>query len=375
MKGKTLLILSVSVILLGGAALFWSGDPTSDSGKTKMGDRLFADLPVNNVAFIEISDGDHQVTLKKGDSIWQVEERHGYPANFDAIRDLVVSFSRMKIGRTFTGTPESLERLSLLAPSSETAKGRGTGIVLKDGTGKILADVVLGETRTPGDNRSGQYIKPRENNSVFLVDGSFRFLKAAPEDWLKDEILNIRAADVEMVTAYGLNAKTPAYTLVRPEKDTPPHMTPVPAGKAVDPEKVEQVLEALGPLILHDVRSAEDDALPVGSPHLTYRLYDGWEITLFLGADEGKNQYTVRIVASAAESIPADGVESKAVPDDPPLQISEEEAGHAYSPEGINAAVGGWVFFLQKWQYDSLITEPELLLVPPSPATTQSSRK
>ena len=113
MKGKTFLILLVAAGVLVALSFFrFGGD--NHTGAVKMGDKLFADLPVNAVATITIADSENRVTLVKGNQMWQVEERSGYPANFDEIRDTVVKLSRLKIGRSFSGSSESLKRLSLM---------------------------------------------------------------------------------------------------------------------------------------------------------------------------------------------------------------------------------------------------------------------
>ncbi|MDL2269041.1 DUF4340 domain-containing protein [Desulfosarcina sp. OttesenSCG-928-A07] len=401
MKGRRLLVLLGITAVLVVLVVLRLGDKTPDRGKIKMGDRLFADLPVNAVASIQISDGDHQATLKKEKAGWQVEERYGYPADFDAIRDLVMTFSRMKIGRDFTPTPEGLARLSLLPPSSEPPEGRGIGLILTDTTGKTLVDVIVGKTRTPGDHRSGQYLKHATENTVFLVDGGFYVLKAAPEVWLKSEILKIGAHDVMTVTAYGADSQDPVYTLSWPEKGGPARMTPVPREKAANPEKLEQVFEALGPLVLDDVRkdtgSTAATTPPAKTPYLVYRLYDGREITVFPKVekgDAGDPRYTVRIrVDTSKAALPA-GAEPQTAPDaasdtDPAALVSKPADGDAAKPENrsagpdantpddqnsdaiadpvppqIDPMIENWVFILKKWQYDNLVTDPEQLLLP-----------
>jgi hypothetical protein len=157
-----------------------------DTGAVKMGDKLFADLPVNAVASMTIADAENKVTLVKGDKVWQVEDRDGYPANFDEIRDTVVKLSRLKIGRSFSASPESLTRLSLLAPSASDTSGEGHPGHLEGSVGTNHHRYHFGPDRETGSGGSGgQYLKKADADTVFLVDGSFRFLKTAPAQWLK----------------------------------------------------------------------------------------------------------------------------------------------------------------------------------------------
>jgi hypothetical protein len=107
MKGKTFLILLVAAGLLL-ALWFFRVGKDEHTGQVKMGDKLFADLPVNAVTTVTIADSENKVVLIKGDKVWQVEGRNGYPADFDELRELVVKLSRLKIGRSFPASAESL---------------------------------------------------------------------------------------------------------------------------------------------------------------------------------------------------------------------------------------------------------------------------
>jgi len=367
MKGKTFAILLLVAGLLVALALIPTGNDTRTTGP-KMGDKLFADLPVNQVAEVAIADAENRTTLVKGERVWQVEERSGYPADFDQLRDTVVKLSRLKIGRSFSGDPESLVRLSLLPPSDPNTSARGTRITLKDTSGKTVADLILGQTRsTENGGGKGQYLKKADGDTVFLVDAGFRFLKTAPTEWLQKEILNIKADAVESVTCYAGEGQEPVYTLTRPEKGKDAELTPIPEGRTADANRVDQVMEALAPLTLDDVQpAAGPPTAPSGRPRLVYHLFDGREIDIFPASDGGE-KYSLRVAAretavaetpSALES-PTEAGESK--------EQKEEEVEKAQEPaprsaKEINDAAGPWVFSIKKWQFDSFVTQPESLL-------------
>lgn len=351
-----------------------------------MGQTLFGDLPVNQVASVTLADADNKVTLVKGDRTWQVEQRSGYPADFGQLRDMVVKLSRLKVGRSFTGTTQSLVRLSLLAPSAEEKEGRGTRMTLKDSSGKVLADVILGQVRQTDEGGSGgQYLKKADDNTVFLVDGSFRFLKTAPTEWLQDEILNIKADNVASVTCYAGNNPDPVYTLARPEKGKAPQMSPLPSDRNVDSAKIDQVFDALAPLTLDDVATADDNTKPggAGDQRLVYRLYDGRQITLFPESG-GKENYQVRVMAEeiAAETTGDDNAAvtttANQEPDKASVKGGEESKTDASVPvvktaKQINDELGPWVFSVKKWQFDSFITQPDGLLESVEKKEDQSS--
>jgi Domain of unknown function (DUF4340) len=362
MKGKTFLILLVAAgVLVALSFLRFGGE--KHTGTVKMGARLFADLPVNAVAGITIADSENRVTLVKGEKVWEVEERNGYPADFDELRDTVVKLSRLKIGRSFTGSPDSMARLSLTPPSASDAGATGRQITLKDQAGKILADVILGQTReTDGGGSGGQYLKKADADTIFLVDGDFRFLKTAPAQWLKKEVLDIRSDDVASVVCYADESPTPAYTLSRPEKGESARMDPVPPGRNADTEKIGQVLDALAPLTLDDVKAGREKPLAAESdrPRLVYHLYDGRRILIFPESD-GDDSYVLRITA---EADPLDAGAAEAPETEADRQQEEEETpppAHE-SARQLNEELSPWVFSVKKWQFDSFITQPESLL-------------
>ena len=185
MKGKTLLILLVATgILVGLAALRFSGE--KNAADVKMGAKLFADLPVNAVTRVAVTDAADQVTLVKGDAYWQVHERSGYPADFDKLRDMVVKLSRLKVGRSFSGTPESLTRLSLGAPSAEKDAAAGQRITLTDASGTVVGDVIVGQTRQgDGGGAGGQYLRKADADTARVYWGMVSAVRSvAPLAWL-----------------------------------------------------------------------------------------------------------------------------------------------------------------------------------------------
>jgi hypothetical protein len=103
----------------------------------------------------------------------------------------VVKLSRLKIGRSFSASPESLVRLSLMAPSPRTPRAAAKQIVLNRSIGQILGRYYVGtDPEADGGGSGGQYLKKAGTDTVFLVDGDFRFLKTAPAQWLDKEILD-----------------------------------------------------------------------------------------------------------------------------------------------------------------------------------------
>lgn len=369
MKGKTFLILLVAAGLLVALSLLRLRDG-KQSAEVMMGALLFADLPVNEVASVTIADADNTVTLVKGESIWQVKERDGYAANFAELRDMIVKLSRLKIGRSFTGSPESLARLSLNPPSASTDGDSGKQITLTNEAGDIIADIILGQLRKTDSGNGGQYLRRTDKETVLLVDGNLQFLKAAPAEWVEKEILNIKADDVASVTCFTGDASSPAYTLTRHKEGEPATLTPKPQGRVADAAKIEQVFEALAPLTVDDVKKADSQQPAAESERtrLVYRLYDGRRITLF-PESAADGDYTLRLLV-AQEPMSHTKVDDA---DGPASGPDTSEDGETAKPDAsedttvitaqqLNEKLKPWLFSIKQWQFDSFIVEPDALL-------------
>ncbi len=113
MKPKTLVILLVILAVLAGAGalLIHSGDTGTSS--EEMGMYLIEKLPANDIGSVVIETPSSVVSLKKGDNIWVVQERFGYPADFARLSEVVRTLKEAKIGRKFDASEEILKRLSI----------------------------------------------------------------------------------------------------------------------------------------------------------------------------------------------------------------------------------------------------------------------
>jgi hypothetical protein len=145
-------------------------------------------------------------------------------------------------------------------------------------------------------------------------------------------------------------------------------MTPVPAGRTADPAKIDQVLDALAPLSIDDVQVADESPPMRGpdQPRLVYQLFDGRRISIFPAFD-GKDSYTLRVSAEA--SMTQAEVADSSEPAVPAGKTGEGEVAEpdtdAPAPKTarqLNEELSPWVFLVKKWQFDSLITQPALLL-------------
>lgn len=419
MKSKTFLILIVVLCVLGVAAYFVLDRKTPAKKTSMMGEKPFGELPLHDIAairIVSIEEGElRTVGLQKEDSGWTVADRFGYPADFKSISDLVEKFTESKIGRAFEAADDSLSRLSLEAPEKQEAgdDAKGMRIKLLAADEKPLADVIIGEERESSSGMGGQYLKPAGEKTVYLVDQSFRFVDKKPEQWLKTDLLDIKAEDVESVVCATANESSTVYEAARPERGKGPELKNALADRKIKNRSVNSLFEVLAALTITDVAGVSGEIPPEKTgfgtlPHLEYRLFDGTIYRLYPGnqAEGGEEGYYLKIEVdyeepkpvakeeNAKEEAAAEATEPEkdeaALPKaeiatdeqtgdaeasgdagktetaesaasaekiEPENEINPEEL--ALEAEKLNEKLSKWVYVVSDWVHKSMITDPE----------------
>ncbi len=341
MKIKTVLILFlVAGILSAAALLIMKKDDPKD--RFRMGEKLFSDFPINQIFEVAIMDTDNAVHLKKGDNIWRVAEKSGFPADFSRLADMIRKLGRAKTGRKFDGSDTVLARLKLKDPENKDISKDETGvkIILKGKDGVIFETLILGSARSGSAGSGGQYLKTAKSDQVFLIDESFRFLKKSPSEWIQTDILKINEADIQMVESFKAGDAAPVYAIERKEKGGKAKLMAPPDGKTVSASKISQVFEALSPLSITNVSIIKSGDLaqhPLN--RLDYTTFDGKKVSIF-PFEEKDSEDPYRLFINIANT-----------PADKPLDQEKQDID-----------LSKWEFEIPKWQFESLMTKKENLL-------------
>ncbi len=377
MKARTLVVLGIVFCLLGAAALYAVRGGGS-AGRTRMGEPLFSDLPVNAIARIHLSGPGGEVRLKKGPSVWEVENRFGYPADFGKISELVKKVRDLKVGRTFSSDPAIRERLALvdpLAADGKNAENRGTRVTLLPAAAgdPPVADLLIGKDWQGAGPTGGHHLMrmgPATDESVYVVDQSLRFLEADPEAWLERELVDRAPEEVRQVDCYDLGSGKLLYRLVRAGKGGPPALEGQGEKEVTDPAKIERLFEALSGLTIDGVagtREAVDFAGLQSPRRLEYRLFDGGVYTLHTGKRGGDGQDVNYLAVEAAYDPPADsgGEDAPAAGD----AASGKDRGAPGPDTGaeikrLQERLAPWVYTVATWKSEGLVSDREGLLQP-----------
>ncbi len=373
MKSKTFVILVLVCALLGGVAYLTTRDDVADDRKGRMGEKLLADLSLENITGITIKDHENSVTLKKGEKAWGIEEQFNYPANFSKLNDIVEKLRDAKIGRSFKGDDKTLSRLTLHSPDNtdKATDERGSRIILRDKDEKALADIIIGKAREGG---TGNYVTfAKDHFTVYMVDQSFRFIDKKPEKWLDQKVMDVKAEDVEKVVCVDPDADKVLYTLNRPEKGKDPELAEIPEGKKLKSSKAKDIFRLLSYFRMENIANPETPVAETGldkALRFEFHLFDGTVYKVHPGGaigDEDDKFYLKADVGYVAPEIKTDvkaedADESEAADQAEAEKKIEEEkkkqAELAKAAEDLNATISPWLYVISKWKHDSFVTDP-----------------
>lgn len=306
MTPRTFLALAGLTVIAVVAAGVISTTSTGGDAIAARGEALLPGLidKANAIAEITVETGDTTTTIRKDDG--RFVEASGYPVRTEAVRDLVTSLSVLTIEERKTADASRYHEIGLADPSAE--EGAGERVVLKDGDGNAIAEVVAGEAdHTVGGTRGGQYVRAG-GGAGYLVRGTVS-LPLDRSGWFDAKLFTTGADAITKATI--LDGETAVVTLAR-EGDALKLVDP-PAGRSEDTSKVKRLGRLFEPLEFDDVRAADSAAKPSGRS-ISIETKDGLKVTvvaLGAGADGGDWVRVTAVGASEAAKAKAEEVSAK----------------------------------------------------------------
>ncbi len=227
MTRKQFFILVVVLLVLGaaGAAMVWQDIDDYRASGARIGARLLPEFKIADVAQVRLQDGRQQVTLVRKEKSWAVQERGGYPANFQEISDLALKLLELKVTQAEQVAETLLPRLQLADP--EKKDGAGTLVEFKDGAGKPLARLVLGKKVMKKDPLNplpsakdgvpaGRYVRVGDaKDTIVVVSDPLNNAEASPGRWLDKLFFKV---DRIKTLATGPEGAAPQWKIARSEE-------------------------------------------------------------------------------------------------------------------------------------------------------------
>lgn len=285
MNRGTLIYVAVALVTAAGA---WSVQPKPLPPATyeDTGEPLFPEFTDPTAATsLEVigwdEDAARVVTFKveqKG-GVWVIPSHNDYPADGTArMGEAAASFVDVKKDIYLGDNPEDHAKFGVLDPQGDKGEGdeKGKRIVLTDGSGKKLVDIIVGKAvpdkanqyyvRFPaaeGDDQGSLSKRVYASNIDLNITTKF-------EDWIEKDLLHVKRDEIVTVVSDPYQVDERAHQVVRKDPLAvhvdakaaspssadwlPAEGVKVPAGKAIDSFKVRQIATAIANLKIVGVR-------------------------------------------------------------------------------------------------------------------------
>lgn len=192
MRGRTILVLLVALIVLAAAA--WTFDWSRKRATQPSGRPLFTDLATERIDRIRIAPAEEDtVLLAKRDGSWFVESEGGYAAEPDKIEDILEQLPKFYADQVVSTNPEN--------QSIFQVDSTGTRVwIWQDG--RQIGDFIVGK---PGSDLLSTYIRPAGSDRVLQVGAYLPSLFQGQKTWRQERIFSL---DQEEIEAYEYSSPT-----------------------------------------------------------------------------------------------------------------------------------------------------------------------
>ena len=342
MKRQNLLILfTITIVIIITAAFFnQSHAPQTTIEK----ETLFPGLAnkINDVSRIEIkSSKDHDVILQKmNNGQWALQSADDYPAQFDKIKDVVVSLSQLKILATKTDNPKLYPELGVEGP-----EGNNTSsllLTLSDQSDTTLASLIVGKPRksSTGSNRPNLYVREAGAKNALLVEGYLQ-LKSNNSDWYERNVIHIPASRIQEVNIFRSAGE---HLLIRKRAEGDTEFKVI-EGQTASPSVL---LNKLGTFFedmhVEGVHAANNFEFPDDATITTFTTFNGLIITVKNVSGNGKAFAHFSFTTAATSHSTPDGA-----PESHSETISVEEESQLW-----NQFLSRWVYEIPEFKFETL---------------------
>ena len=367
MKTRSFSILAIAFVAAAVAAFFASRGSDSSAASSTTGQKFLPELVVNDVAQVTIagpeavepedpsdaSAPDAPATVatfvvkKEGES-WGAAEKGGYPIDVSKLKQLVIALADMRVVAEMTKKPEGHVKLGVQEITEPKAESKR--VTLQDGSGKVVADVLIGkpkQTRNFGGKPS-LYVRRVGENQVYEVTGQVSVAVDAAS-WLDREVAKLEAARVRQVTTTHGDGTQLIVNKTVPE-DANFAVEGLPADKELMwPGVANGIASALQYLNLEDVQKSEGVDLS-GATITEYVTFDGMVVTVKTLEKDGKTWLALSAAFDESRIVdvptvvapPVEGEEPTTPPPAKPVRKTPEEVKTEVA--ALNQKAGPWLY-------------------------------
>jgi len=351
MKRQKLLVFSAITIAIIIMAAFFNQSRAPQTTIEK--EILFPTLAdkINDVTRIEIkSSEDHDVILQKMDNgQWVVQSADNYPAQFEKVKDVVVSLSQLKILATKTDNPKLYPELGVEDPGigdSRSTNTRSLLLTLSDQSGTTLVSLIVGNPRKSGtgSNRPSLYVRKVDAKNALLVEGYLQ-LKSNNNAWYERNVIHIPASRIQSVDVVKSNGE---HLLIKKRAEGDTDFKVIKGNTASPSVLLNKSGTFFEDMNVEGVHAADNFEFPDDATITTFTTFNGLVITVKNVFRDGKAFAHFSFTATTSSS-PLNTEADSGIPESNSESISAEEESQLW-----NQFLSHWVYEIPEFKYETL---------------------
>jgi hypothetical protein len=364
MNRKQVSILVVLAVVLGGLG-FWAmknREQSWNESSAALGQKLFPDLPVNDITQIHIK-GSGELNLVKKDDTWRVEERGGYPANYSEISDFILKAADLKISQSEPIGASQIARMELEEPGK--GSNSATLLELRGPNGKQLQSVLLGKKHVAksdrpnpygmGDMPDGRYVMRKDDTkNLLLIREPLTQIEPTADHWLNKDFFKVEKA--KTIALNSTNAAS-SWKLTRDSESAPWKLADVKTGEVLDTNKVSSLGSTLGFPSFVDVSTNSGPDAGLDKPMtLVIETFDNFTYTIKLGKKTPENNFYTQVSVTA--NLPKERTAGKDEKAEDKAKLDKEFADKQKPLQEKLAneqKLDKWVYLVSSWTVDPLV--------------------
>ncbi len=369
MKQRQLIVMAVITAVLVGIAVVTQRSRRQPTPHV-IGTPVLANLDVNTIGQIVVSQDGDSVTVVRQDDVWVVTNAFNYPVDYPKLRKAVLALSELKVGQVQHG---------MTLPEDQC-----TTVALRSAEGKAIASLTLGPAREkqgPGGYRypDGRFVQAG-GETVYLVSESLTDFSTKANNWLDTQVSSVPAAELAVIEVSGPGRASLNFV----KRDGKLEMLDLAENEELDSSKSYSLESVLSYLRFNNVADPElSDEIMGLTTGVTYRVKtrkgEIYTATVGAEADGGSDRFLrlqVELAPAKPTPEPAEGADEEAA------RAAAEAAAVARAEletevAETQARLKGWVYLVSSHSADSmtpsredLVKEKEVVEEPEAEAST-----
>lgn len=333
---------NLAIVLFALVAIMVGFEMSDKATTTSGGDLLLPGLKdrINSVSSITVeAPGDDPTTIINESGTWSVANRWDYPADIGTIREVLLALADARILEQKTSDPERYAQLGVLEPAGG-GEGESTRIAVAGDD--FSYDLLVGNINQ-GSNR---FVRRVDEAPSLLIDQNPP-LPDAVSGWLRADLIDIDAANVEMVTVRHADGETINVFKSSPE-ETDFQVQDLPQDRELSyPTVANSIAAALSDLQLEDVRRGEPgDA----SATVDFETFDGLRIAVTVFEEEE----AAWVALHTAANDPLEAAAAETAQDSVEIPVEDSVGKPAAVAAATNQRLLGWQFQIPEFKLNQL---------------------